>query len=167
MFLYGREVLAIFRYTDRFILKGAKETIDFGKKLGALIAKGDIIALSGDLGSGKTTLTKGIARGVGVKDSDRVNSPSFVILKTYKGKIPLYHFDVYRLADPADLDTVGYQDFFYGEGVSVIEWADKIRELLPENYLDVEFSIKSEDEREITLGAHGDRYESILKRLRS
>lgn len=71
------------------------------------------------------------------------------------------------MADPADLDTVGYQDFFYGEGVSVIEWADKIRELLPENYLNVEFSVKSEDEREITLSAHGDRYENILKRLRS
>jgi len=137
------------------VLKNVNETVKFGTRLGKL----------GQLGAGKTTLIKGIAKGIGVDDPRHVNSPSFVILKEHKGRIPLYHFDVYRLNDPEDMDTVGYKDFFYGEGASVIEWADKIRELLPDEYLDIELSVTGRDKREAKVSAHGKRYEDLLRRI--
>lgn len=147
------------------ILKNVKETVAFGERLGRLISKGDIVALSGQLGSGKTTLMKGIAKGIGVKNARYVNSPSFVIVKEYKGKIPLYHFDVYRLDDPSGLETVGYKDFFYGEGATVIEWADKIRGFLPVEYLDIEMSVRSEHEREMKIDGRGERYRKLADRI--
>lgn len=149
----------------QLILKSINETIKLGATLGSLISKGDVVALTGELGSGKTTLIKGIAKGLGVKDTRYVNSPSFVIVKEYKGKIPLYHLDVFRLDDPSTLDTVGYKEFFYGDGATVIEWADKIRELLPDEYLDIELFVKGEKEREIKIKAYGNRYENLLKHL--
>ncbi len=147
------------------VFNSADETIRFGAQLGRLIKRGDCIALTGQLGAGKTTLIKGIAKGIGVKDPQHVNSPSFVILKEHKGKIPLYHFDVYRLDDPEDMDTVGYKDFFYGEGASVIEWADKIRGLLPDEYLDIELSCLGRERRGARIRARGKRYEDLLRRL--
>ncbi|MEE8359443.1 MAG: tRNA (adenosine(37)-N6)-threonylcarbamoyltransferase complex ATPase subunit type 1 TsaE [Candidatus Omnitrophota bacterium] len=146
-------------------LNSVKDTIKFGARLGRLIKKGDCIALTGQLGAGKTTLIKGIAKGIGVKDPQHVNSPSFVILKEHKGRFPLYHFDVYRLDDPEDMDTVGYKDFFYGEGASVIEWADKIRGLLPDEYLDIELFVAGRERREARIRARGKRYEDLLRRL--
>ncbi len=146
-------------------LNNIDETIKLGALLGRLLKPGDIIALSGELGSGKTTLTKGIAKGMGVKDSKYVNSPSFVIVKEHKGRIPLYHFDVYRLDDPSDLDTVGYKEYFYGKGVTVIEWADKIPQLLPEDRLEINLSVKSETKREVVLITHGIKSENLLKHL--
>lgn len=136
-----------------------------GARLGRLIFRRGIIALTGELGSGKTTLVKGIAEGMGVKDTRYVNSPSFVIIKEYKGRMPLYHFDVYRLDGPSALDTVGYREFFYGEGASVIEWADKIKDILPEEYLGIELSVRGEGKRNIDFTPHGARYESLLRRL--
>lgn len=147
-------------------LKNINETVKFGARLGRLISGGDVVALTGELGSGKTTLIKGIAKGVGVKDTRYVNSPSFVIIKEYKGRIPLYHFDVYRLDDPSSLDTVGYKEYFYGDGATVIEWADKIKGLLPDEYLAIELFVKGEDEREARISANGARYEDLLKNLR-
>jgi len=147
------------------LLKSVEETLRFGERLGKLLKAGDIIALTGELGSGKTTLVKGIARGMGVKDPRHVNSPSFVILKEHKGRIPLYHFDVYRLDDPSSMDTVGYKDFFYGSGASVIEWANKIRELLPDEYLDMELTVTGEDSRRLVVEGRGRRYDQILARL--
>ena len=146
-------------------LKSVEETLRFGERLGKLLKAGDIIALTGELGSGKTTLVKGIARGMGVKDPSHVNSPSFVILKEHKGRIPLYHFDVYRLDDPSSMETTGYKDFFYGSGASVIEWASKIRELLPDEYLDVELTVTGEDERRLAIEGRGRRYDQISRRL--
>ena len=148
------------------ILKSVNETVKLGVRIGRLISKGDVVALSGELGSGKTTLIKGIARGMGVKDTRYVNSPSFVIIKEYKARIPLYHFDVYRLDDTSALDTVGYKGFFYGNGATVIEWADKIRQLLPDEYLDIGLSVKDENEREINIAARGTRYEKMLKQVK-
>ena len=149
----------------RETLRSVDETIKLGVKLGKILSKGDVVALSGELGSGKTTLIKGIARGIGIKDTRYVNSPSFIIIKEYKGRIPLYHFDVYRLEDPSSLDTVGYKEFFYGDGATVIEWADKIKELLPDEYLGLELFVKSENEREIKITGRGIRYEDLLKKL--
>jgi tRNA threonylcarbamoyladenosine biosynthesis protein TsaE len=153
--------------TKKIISGSSEETVKIGSRLGRLLSRGDVVALKGDLGSGKTTLVKGMAHGAGVKDAKHVNSPSFVILKEYSGKIPIYHFDVYRLDDPSSMDTVGYKEFFYGEGASVIEWADKIEELLPEERMDIEMTVSGASERELNVTALGKRYENLLRRLRA
>ena len=95
------------------ITKSEQETINFGKRLGSILRGSDVIALCGELGSGKTVLVKGIAEGLGVKSSRCVNSPSYVILKEYKGRLPLYHFDVYRLNDISEFATIDYTGYFY------------------------------------------------------
>ena len=148
-----------------FVSKSEAETINFGKKLGRVLRKGHIIALCGELGSGKTVLTKGIARGLGVKSDKYVNSPSFVILKEHKGRLPLYHFDAYRLKNISEFSTVDYTKYFYGEGVCVIEWADKINRILPENFLKIKISAKKENERKISLLPHGKRYRDLAEKL--
>ena len=109
-----------------------KETFDFGKELGIKADPGTIICLDGDLGTGKTVIAKGIAAGLGI--TEPVSSPTFTVIKEYyEGRLPLYHFDVYRIEDPLEMDEIGYEDYFYGNGVTVIEWSDIIRELIPEN----------------------------------
>ncbi|NQT22624.1 MAG: tRNA (adenosine(37)-N6)-threonylcarbamoyltransferase complex ATPase subunit type 1 TsaE, partial [Candidatus Omnitrophica bacterium] len=97
------------------------ETLKAGEELAKKLKPGSFVALTGDLGSGKTIFTKGIAKGLGVKDFKYVNSPTFVILKKHNGRIPLYHFDIYRLDSGGDLDSVGYEEYFYGKGVTVVE----------------------------------------------
>jgi len=132
---------------EKIISDSPEKTVKLGIKIGKQLKKGSVVALSGEFGAGKTTLIKGIAKGLGVKDTKYVNSPSFVIVKEYKGRIPVYHFDVHRLNKSAELDTIGYEDYFYGEGVVLIEWADKITQLLPEKYLDIHLSIKDSNTR--------------------
>ena len=144
-----------------FISKSMSETLRFGEKLGKALRRGDIIALCGELGSGKTVLTKGIAKGLGVRSSSQVNSPSFVIIKEYKGRLPLYHFDVYRLDDVSGFATIDYPGYFYGEGVSVIEWADKIISILPKDFLRIDMSVANRDERMISLLPRGGRYKKL------
>ena len=118
--------------TDKIILKNEKDTQEFGLELAAKATPGMVIALTGDLGAGKTSLTKAIAKGLGVTDT--ITSPTFTIVKEYhSGRIPLYHFDVYRIGDPEELYELGYEEYFYGEGLCVIEWADLIEEFLPED----------------------------------
>jgi tRNA threonylcarbamoyladenosine biosynthesis protein TsaE len=135
----------------RRISKNRNETIRLGEKFAKRLKRGDVVSLIGELGSGKTVFTKGIAKGLGVGDCRYVNSPSFVIMKEYGGRIPLYHFDVYRLKKQASLETIGYDDYFYGDGVTVIEWADKIRGLLPERHIEVRISITGDESREIRI----------------
>jgi tRNA threonylcarbamoyladenosine biosynthesis protein TsaE len=135
----------------RFISNSVEETIRIGVKLAKELKKGDVIALIGDLGSGKTILTKGIAEGLGVKNPRYVNSPTFVIIKEYKGKLPLYHFDLYRLNRSTLLDAESYDEYFYDDGVTVIEWADKIRTLLPEKHIEVKLKTAGEEKRRINI----------------
>lgn len=112
-------------------LKNEEETANFGLDLGKHLQKGDIVALIGDLGTGKTALTKAIARGLGITET--ITSPTFTIVQEYtSGRLPLYHFDVYRIQEPEELYELGYEEYFFGEGVCVIEWADLIEELLPD-----------------------------------
>lgn len=119
------------------VIKNEYETRKFGKELGLKAEPGTVIALVGDLGTGKTTLTKAIAEGVGVKDV--ITSPTFNIVKQYdSGRLPLYHFDVYRIGDVDEMYELGYEEYFYGNGVCVIEWADIIEELIPEDALLIE-----------------------------
>lgn len=109
-----------------------QETFAAGKKLGEQAVPGQIFALLGDLGTGKTVFTKGMAAGLGIQEP--VSSPTFTIVQIYEeGRIPLYHFDVYRIADPEEMEEIGYEDCFFGDGVCLVEWADLIEELMPEN----------------------------------
>ena len=109
-----------------------QETFDAGRRLGEQAASGQIFALLGDLGTGKTVFTKGMAAGLGIEEP--VSSPTFTIVQIYEeGRFPLYHFDVYRIADPEEMEEIGYEDCFFGEGVCLVEWADLIGELMPEN----------------------------------
>ena len=135
----------------KFISNSVEETIAIAAKLARKLEKGNCVALVGDLGSGKTVFTKGIAEGLGVKNPRYVNSPTFVIIKEYKGKMPLYHFDLYRLDRSTALDAESYEEYFYGDGVSVIEWADKIRPLLPKKYIEVKLKVAGENKRKIEI----------------
>lgn len=113
-----------------FESNSAEDTFAFGQKLGREAIPGEIICLDGDLGVGKTVFTQGFAAGLGI--DDYVNSPTFNIVKEYEGgRLPLYHFDVYRIGDPSEMEEIGYEDYFYGQGVSIIEWPGQIEELLP------------------------------------
>ena len=108
-----------------------RETRELGKRAGELAGPGTVIALDGDLGVGKTVFTQGFAAGLGIEEP--VNSPTFTILQVYEeGRLPLYHFDVYRIGDVEEMDEIGYEDCFYGDGVCLVEWAERIREILPE-----------------------------------
>lgn len=118
-------------------LKNEQETKRFGIELGKSLGQGDVVALIGDLGTGKTALTKYIAQGMGIQDL--ITSPTFTIVQEYhSGRLPLYHFDVYRVSDTEEMHELGYEEYFYGQGVCVIEWADLIEELLPENVKTIE-----------------------------
>ncbi len=114
----------------------AEETFALGKKIGEAIRPGTIISLVGDLGVGKTVFTQGVAKGLGIHEP--VNSPTFTIMQVYEnGRLPFYHFDVYRIGDIEEMDEIGYEDYFYGEGVCLVEWANLIEELLPEGVCQV------------------------------
>ncbi|MCL2719233.1 MAG: tRNA (adenosine(37)-N6)-threonylcarbamoyltransferase complex ATPase subunit type 1 TsaE [Lachnospiraceae bacterium] len=115
----------------------ANETFLLGKMIGEGAKSGDVIALTGDLGCGKTVLTQGIAAGLGINEV--VNSPTFVILQEYEsGRLPFYHFDVYRISDVREMDETGYHEYVYGDGVALIEWANLIEEILPAEYMQIE-----------------------------
>lgn len=108
----------------------AEETFAAGRRLGLSARPGEIYTLNGELGVGKTVFTQGIAAGLGITET--VNSPTFTIVQIYeKGRLPFYHFDVYRIGDLEEMDEIGYEDYFYGNGICMIEWADRIRELIP------------------------------------
>jgi tRNA threonylcarbamoyladenosine biosynthesis protein TsaE len=133
------------------ISKSVDETIKIGAKFAKGLKRGDCVALIGDLGAGKTVFTKGIARGLGVKNARYVNSPTFVIIKEYEGRFPLYHFDLYRLDEHSGFDDMNYEEYFYGDGVTVIEWADKIKELLPDRHWRVNLKAIDEKQRDIKI----------------
>ena len=110
--------------------RSEKDTFALGQKLGGDCRPGDIVLLNGDLGVGKTVFTKGFGKGLGIEEP--ISSPTFTIMQIYEsGRLPLYHFDVYRIADPDEMDEIGYEDYFFGDGVTLVEWASLIEELLP------------------------------------
>lgn len=145
-------------------LNGLEETKEFGIKIGKLLKSGDILCLNGDLGAGKTTLTKSIGLGLGVEDY--ITSPTFSLINEYEGRVPVYHFDVYRLENVEDLYDLGFDEYFYGHGVSIIEWADKIEKLIPKEriVLDIEKAIDL-DSRIINITGYGSRYLEVLEEL--
>lgn len=132
----------------------AEETFELGRSLGERAKPGDIYTLNGDLGVGKTVFSQGLANGLGI--AEPISSPTFTIVQVYEeGRLPFYHFDVYRIGDAEEMEEIGYQDYFYGNGVCLIEWADLIREILPEKAIPVliEKDLKKGfDYRKITVG---------------
>lgn len=132
-----------------FTTNSAEETIELGKKIGSLLQKGDIIAMQGTLAAGKTTITKGIAEALDVKDT--ITSPTFCLISEYEGKMPLYHMDVYRLDGAEDFANLGTEDMLYGEGVSIIEWSEKIMEELPKKTIILKLIPHENGTRTITI----------------
>lgn len=140
------------------------ETEEFGIKLGKLLKKGHIVCLNGDLGAGKTTLTKAIGLGLDVKEY--ITSPTFTLINQYKGRLPVYHFDVYRLENADELFDLGFDEYFYGNGVCIIEWAEKIEKLLPKERIELDIKKgKDINERVINITAYGSEYIDLVKEL--
>ncbi len=134
-----------------FILHDLKETEQFGRLLGKLALPGDVICLSGDLGAGKTALTQEIAKGMEVPDSCYVTSPSFSILQEYPGRLPLYHMDFYRLADATEVEDLGFEEFFYLSGLTVIEWSERAGTLIPATRLLLQLTIADDLSRMVEI----------------
>lgn len=130
-----------------------EETYALGEKIGREAKPGDVYTLLGDLGVGKTVFTQGVASGLGITEA--INSPTFTIVQVYEeGRLPFYHFDVYRIGDIEEMDEIGYEDYFYGNGVTMIEWANLIEEILPETYREIRIEKDLEkgfDYRKITV----------------
>ena len=139
--------------------KSSEETIEIGKKIGSLLKKGDILAMQGTLAAGKTTITKGIAESLGV--TEVITSPTFCLISEYEGKMPLYHFDVYRLEGLEDFINLGSEDMLYGDGVSIIEWSEKIMEELPSSTIIIRLEPDSEQGTSRTITIENWPYESI------
>jgi tRNA threonylcarbamoyladenosine biosynthesis protein TsaE len=152
-------VLVVSRHTT--------ETQRLGEGVGRLLERGDIVCLYGELGSGKTSLTQGLARGLGVPPERPVRSPSFVLIQRYQGRVPVYHADLYRLEGAADVEEIGLREYLGGDGVAVIEWADKIEAALPAERLDITIAHQTEDTRLLTLTPRGLRYQQLLRRWSS
>ena len=140
----------------------AEKTQEFGQSLGSLLQVGDVIAFTGDLGAGKTCCVQGIAIGLGVQDRSLVTSPTFTLIQEYQGRVPVYHFDVYRLAQAEDIYELGYEEYFYGDGVTVIEWAERIAAFLPDEHVAIHLHIEADQMRCLQLRAYGDRYEHLV-----
>lgn len=140
-----------------------EELEEVAQKLGRLVNAGDVICMSGDLGAGKTTFTQALALGLGV--DDYVTSPTFTLINEYHGRIPLYHFDVYRINDIREMEDLGYEEYFYGDGVCAIEWANLIEDLLPNDYLWIEIKTSDEQTREVCFTASNDYYDEMIKEI--
>lgn len=143
---------------------GVDQTVSLGETIGKALNAGDVVALTGDLGAGKTTLTRGLAIGLGV--TDLIHSPTFTVVHEHKGRIPLYHIDLYRLCS-AELESIGFEEYLESGGVTVIEWAERAEGELPVSRLNIDLRncYSEPDSREVTLGTDSDRFASLLKEL--
>jgi tRNA threonylcarbamoyladenosine biosynthesis protein TsaE len=147
------------------ITTSAEQTERVGELLGLLLKAGDLVCLYGDLGAGKTSLSFGIAMGLEVEE-EYVTSPTFTFVNEYRGRVPFYHIDLYRLKDPTELEGIGFEEYIDSDGVTVIEWADRAEEELPDERLNLYLSFVSENSREIGFLAEGERYEKLLAELK-
>ena len=150
--------------TSRVVTSEA-QTIDVGRRLGTVAETGDVFLLSGELGAGKTCLVRGLAAGLGV--SEHAFSPSFVLLREYRGRLRLYHMDFYRLDTPAQIETLGIDDYLFGNGVCAVEWAERAEGLLPADNLHIRLAYvhRMPDSRLISLTPSGSRYKQIVRQI--
>ena len=142
-----------------------EQTWKVGELLGARLGAGDTICLYGDLGAGKTSFSYGIARGLEVKEQ-YITSPTFTFVNEYEGRVPFYHIDLYRLQDPRELENIGFEEYIDSDGVTVIEWAERAEDELPEAMLSVYLNYVDDHSREIGFLAEGERYEKLLDELK-
>ena len=146
----------------KIYLENEEQTRDIGFKLGKLLTPKSVVCLIGDLGAGKTTMTQSLAGSLGV--DDYITSPTFTIVNEYEGRMPLYHFDVYRIGSSDEMYDIGFDEYINGDGVCIIEWANLIEDILPDEYLNIEMKYK-ETGREMILTPKGEKYEQIVKEL--
>ncbi|MDU3803364.1 tRNA (adenosine(37)-N6)-threonylcarbamoyltransferase complex ATPase subunit type 1 TsaE [Paraclostridium bifermentans] len=146
----------------KIYLENEDQTRDIGFKLGKLLTPKSVVCLIGDLGAGKTTMTQSLAQSLEV--DDYITSPTFTIVNEYEGKMPLYHFDVYRIGNSDEMYDIGFDEYINGDGVCIIEWANLIEDILPDEYLYIEMNYK-ENGREMILTPKGEKYEEIVKEL--
>ncbi|SNU91048.1 P-loop hydrolase [Streptococcus merionis] len=147
-----------FWYNRAMYFQNEEDLMAYGKNFGGHLQAQDVIVLTGDLGAGKTTFTKGLAQGLGIVQM--IKSPTYTIVREYEGRLPLYHLDVYRIGD--DPDSIDLDDFLFGDGVTVIEWGRLLGEHLPEDYLEVSLKHSGQG-REISLSAHGERATTLME----
>jgi tRNA threonylcarbamoyladenosine biosynthesis protein TsaE len=142
-------------------------SLDLGRRIGETLEPGDVLALWGELGAGKTLLTRGIARGLSIPPEIPITSPTFTFINEYEGRLHLYHLDLYRLTDLDELETLPWREALFGTGAAVIEWPERLGEWLPEERFDIRISITGEESRKITLTAHGERKRNQHRIFRS
>ncbi len=147
------------------ITSSTEQTEEVGRVLGTLLGAGDLVCLFGDLGAGKTHFSYGIALGLQVRD-EYITSPTFTFVNEYQGRIPFYHIDLYRLKDPSELESIGFEEYVDSDGATVIEWAERAEDELPDEKLNVYLSHVSENSREIGFFAEGERYGKLLEALK-
>jgi tRNA threonylcarbamoyladenosine biosynthesis protein TsaE len=145
--------------------QSASETIRIGKSIGTRLRSGDVVALTGELGAGKTQFIKGLAAGVGVGKSTYISSPSFTLINEYPGKVPFYHIDLFRLEGETEAEELGLEDYFQGGGITAIEWADKISSLLPKARLFIHIAYTGKNTRSWEIIGEGKRFEGLVKEL--
>jgi tRNA threonylcarbamoyladenosine biosynthesis protein TsaE len=139
-------------------------TTDLGRRLGRLLFPGAVVALVGPLGAGKTHLVRAIAEGLGVADSRVVSSPTFVLIQEYAARLPVYHFDAYRLRSEAEFLDLGVNEYFEGDGVCLVEWADRVPGVVPADHLRITLAVTGETARRATLEGHGERHAALVSR---
>lgn len=142
------------------------ETFRIGKRIGEALKEGAIVALIGELGAGKTSLTQGIARGLGIEESYQITSPTFTLINEYPGRLPLVHLDVYRLSGSVDLLDLGHEEYFFSKRVTVIEWAEKIRDVLPDKTLFITMAYLDQDRRRIDISGGEAQVRPIINALK-
>ena len=143
-----------------FITHGEDQTRRLGSKLAPFLRAGDVVALTGNLGTGKTRWVQGICRGLGV--TDVVNSPTFTLVNEYQGHLPVYHIDLYRIGNANEVLSFGLEDYLYGNGVSLIEWADQAHDYMPPNYLEIELHHLEETRRRVVIRPQGNRFLTLI-----
>jgi tRNA threonylcarbamoyladenosine biosynthesis protein TsaE len=147
------------------VTRSVEETIALGESVGFLVEAGHFIALTGELGAGKTHFVRGFAAGMGVDPAVRVTSPTYTLLNSYHGRLPLYHFDLYRLTGNQEVVELGFEEYFYGSGVCIVEWAERLGDLLPEERMSITFTYLDENVRRIVFAPFGEQYEKMLDGL--
>ncbi len=149
--------------THTFDIADLAATEAFGRRLGTALFPGAVVALVGPLGAGKTHLTRAVAEGLGVRNPAAVTSPTFVLIQEYPGRVPVYHFDAYRLSGPREFADLGADEYFRGDGVCVVEWADRVNTTLPVEHLRIVIEVVDESRRRFAVTAAGERYSQVVQ----
>ena len=150
-----------------FLSRTAGTTVEVGRMIGELLMPGDFLALVGDLGAGKTQFAKGVALGLMVSSGETVCSPSYTILNIHQGRFPLYHFDLYRLTDPGQIAELGFDEYFDGDGICLVEWAGRLGDQIRSDTLEINFTIEGEEQRRLSFHPTGERSCELLRLISS